>query len=352
MPYVVMKRSDIPAGTLQVLDLEPNTSQRNLTVEPPGQTKYVNPVLNDVVVTYTPAAVQIFRFARGLAAWLITNVSDGTGAFAAGTLTIGAGNAVEGDTFTIGTAPVGGPNRTFTFTAIPSSATDVLIGPTEDATANNFVGVFNSVWNGLFPYVGAVFTGAGVVTMTAVTPGIAANAITLASVGVNLAVSGANLAAGADAAALTATQANTIAADILANVLAFGNLTAPAVAATLAAVNVQIAATVATASITAGQLLHVLDILAGRVYQVPKDTQVETAGGAFSVVPAVGVSGGPGFVVGTLRDVFATGSLTLSVAQGELSGFLDSGFEYAGTPGNPNGEAVVVYNDNGTLFTP
>ena len=31
MPFILMKRSDVPAGTLQVLDLDPNTSLRNLT---------------------------------------------------------------------------------------------------------------------------------------------------------------------------------------------------------------------------------------------------------------------------------------------------------------------------------
>ena len=50
MPYIIMKRDDIPAATLQVLDLDPNTSLRNLTLDVPGQTKYVNPVQNDDVI--------------------------------------------------------------------------------------------------------------------------------------------------------------------------------------------------------------------------------------------------------------------------------------------------------------
>ena len=56
MPYIIMKRDDIPAATLQVLDLDPNTSLRNLTLDVPGQTKYVNPVRNDAPVVHDPQA--------------------------------------------------------------------------------------------------------------------------------------------------------------------------------------------------------------------------------------------------------------------------------------------------------
>ena len=35
MPYIMMKRSDVPAGVLQVLDMDPNTSLRNLTLDVP-----------------------------------------------------------------------------------------------------------------------------------------------------------------------------------------------------------------------------------------------------------------------------------------------------------------------------
>jgi hypothetical protein len=41
MPYMCQMRTDIPNGTLQVLDLWPYTSQRSI-YDPPGQTKYVN----------------------------------------------------------------------------------------------------------------------------------------------------------------------------------------------------------------------------------------------------------------------------------------------------------------------
>lgn len=42
MPFICMARNDIPDGTLQVLDLWPNTSLRNQSIDPPGQTRYIN----------------------------------------------------------------------------------------------------------------------------------------------------------------------------------------------------------------------------------------------------------------------------------------------------------------------
>ena len=40
--YICMKRTDIPDGVLQITDLQPNVSQRNAAIDPPGQTKYIN----------------------------------------------------------------------------------------------------------------------------------------------------------------------------------------------------------------------------------------------------------------------------------------------------------------------
>lgn len=49
MPYICLARTDIPDGTVQVLDLKPNASQ--LTVyDPPAQTRYINRVLNAIPV--------------------------------------------------------------------------------------------------------------------------------------------------------------------------------------------------------------------------------------------------------------------------------------------------------------
>jgi len=87
-----MMRTDIPDGTLQVLDLQPNTSQRNLIYDPPGQTKYVNHCDNDTVATTNVGGVITTNAAyTGVAAYLIDNIESG--GLAAGTGALTAANA-------------------------------------------------------------------------------------------------------------------------------------------------------------------------------------------------------------------------------------------------------------------
>jgi hypothetical protein len=356
MPYIILKRDDIPAGILQILDLDPNTSQRNLTIDPPGQTKYVNPVQNDTVVTFQPGGggtpISTFREVNGLAGWFITNVDDGTGAAATGNITIAAGNVAAGNSVTIDASAIGGPNLTFTFGAgAPVADTDVQVGGTNLISTTNLVARINLPANGYAPYLVATDPGGGVTLLTATTVGTAANAVAMSDVGANI-TADANFAGGVDTNALTAANANTIAQNILDDLVRFGDLTAAAVTMDLAAVNAIVAAEVATAAITAAQLEEVFDILAGRQYVVPARTQIDSNGTTFAVSPAVGTATGPRFIAGTLRDIFVTDSLTISMAVGELAAYTNSDFIYRGTAGNPNGEAVVVINDDGTLFTP
>lgn len=74
MPYICQTRDDIPNGILQVLDLLPNSSQRNLIYDPPGQTKYINRCQNETVgVTALATSAEY----KGLAAYLIDAVADG-----------------------------------------------------------------------------------------------------------------------------------------------------------------------------------------------------------------------------------------------------------------------------------
>ena len=78
MPHIILKRSDIPAGTLQVLDLDPNESQRNLIYDPPGQSKYVDPVVRALpVVGAVGPDLAVTQTVSGLEAWLMANVPDG-----------------------------------------------------------------------------------------------------------------------------------------------------------------------------------------------------------------------------------------------------------------------------------
>jgi hypothetical protein len=350
MPYIIMKRSDVPAGVLQVLDMDPNTSLRNLTLEPVGQTKYIDPVVNDEVVLMQPGGggtpIVFRRAANGLAAWIATNVNDGTGLAAVGAITAIAFPAAPGDTFTVdgqlyvanaGIPRTGGLNDW-----------DPLQGSVA-AIATEIAAAINDPLNGTPPgtVVGLVTAApaAGTVTITANTVGTAGNSIAIAEASASL--TSAPMAGGADADALTAAEINTSADVILDARLRFGNLTLPALTLTLGDINGALVA----GSITAAQLPEVLDILAGRQYEVPNNTQIDSNGSTFDVQPPVGTEGGPGFVAGTLRALFLNDGLPLSFAQGELLGFTDSGFVYGGVAGT-NGEAVVVYNDDGTFFTP
>ena len=72
MPYICLARPDIPDGTVQVLDLKPNTSSRNLIYDPPGQTKYVNRVVNEAV--RGTATGTTYGSANGLSAYLLDRV--------------------------------------------------------------------------------------------------------------------------------------------------------------------------------------------------------------------------------------------------------------------------------------
>lgn len=341
MPFIVLKRGDVPAGVLQVLDLWPNESQRNPVYQPPGQTKYVDPILNDTVATITSGGVITTAAEyRGLAAYLLTNVNDGTGAAAAGTLTVSAAAATAGDTVTIGgvvlTAVAGA--RT------PGSNDFSIASGTNNGIATEITAALNDPANDFTSLVEAT-ANAAVVELDAVTVGTAGNAITLASSdGVFIAVSGATMAGGVDADALTAAEANTSAEDILGNLIGFDDLTQAAVDADLTAMNAEMAA----GELTSDQFVEVMQILAGREYVVPAGTQIQAAS-AFNVQPAVDTPTGPRFT-GGFRSTYATDNLMLSVSQGALSLYMSADFTYKGV-GGAQGEAIVVYNDDGTLYT-
>ena len=79
MPFIVMRRTDIPDGVLQVVDLKPNTSQRSFIYDPgDGQTGYVRNVPSASVVATTNVAGDDLTNAEyvGAAAYLIDNVED------------------------------------------------------------------------------------------------------------------------------------------------------------------------------------------------------------------------------------------------------------------------------------
>lgn len=97
MPYICLARSDIPAGTVQVLDLAPNSSQRHPAYDPPGQTRYLRrPTTTSVGLN--PGGT-LMTDAYGLAAYLLDHVEAG-GTLQAGA-TITCAGVLAADTVTI-----------------------------------------------------------------------------------------------------------------------------------------------------------------------------------------------------------------------------------------------------------
>jgi hypothetical protein len=347
MPRIVMKRSDIPTGLLRYIDLVPNESQRLPPYQPVGQTQYVRAADNDEVVTLGAGPITVPADTYGIAAWLVANVADGPITQSTGTTTVVIGTDSPGDTITIGgviLVAVAGARTT--------GANDFsLAGGTATTVAADIVAAILDPGNDFETIVTAANL-VGVVTFTAVPLGTLGDAVTLAtSNAVGFAVSGAFLAGGVSDTALTAADANTIAQDILDNVIAFGDTASAAIAATLGNLNTEVTATAGSAGITAAQLPDILDVLAGRDYLIPAGSQVEDGSGNFDPQPPAGSTTGPGFVDGTLRPVYTTGALRVSVTGGNLAGMLRDDFNYLEATGT-NLEAVVVYDDDGTILVP
>lgn len=224
--YVCVRRSDIPEGTLQVLDLDPNESQRNLVYTAPGQTKYLNYLQNDVVSTFSDLAGNryVSRDTWGLAAYLIDHIEAG------------------------------------------------------------------------------------------------------------------GLAAGTDA--LTAVQANNIAAAIIAEVVAGNDLDLPSIDAVISGV---VADTELTNTVSAsnGSVSDVLMILSGARYVVPAGSMRSGTGGTVFVAVPDGH-----FAPGTYRQLYDTSSFKLSNASGRIHAMKSHDFEFKGV----SSSAVTVYDEHGFVI--
>jgi hypothetical protein len=344
MPYIIQKRSDIAAGVLQTLDLQPNTSIREEAYKPHGQTAYrIVPPVATVALTNAAGTITFTNAAEGLAAWFLTNVANGGAVAASGVLT-GALNFADTETVTIGA-------KVYTFQAVLTNVDgNVLVGGTLAASIQNLLNAINlgagagvayAAATTAHPSVTATGSTGTTLTVTAITVGTAGNSIATTETAANAAWGAATLAGGVDAAALTAAQADQNVTDILG--LLGWNVAGAATALNLAAIN----GAITTGTILAADVASILDILAGRQYLVPAGVQIET-GAAFTVSPAVGVTGGPNFDVDAgFRRIYEAGSLRISFNEGRLSRWADNAYVFGGN----TGAAVAVYNDDGTLYT-
>ena len=75
--FVCRLRTDLPAGAVQITDLLPNTSQRNLVYQPVGQSGYCPPLYQDDTVTGNVAANVTTKALSGLAAWAADGIAVG-----------------------------------------------------------------------------------------------------------------------------------------------------------------------------------------------------------------------------------------------------------------------------------
>lgn len=76
MPFICLTQ-DLPDGIVNILDLAPNTSLRNLIIDAPGQTRYLNRVVVDNLVQFSTTTGFIGRELDGLGAYIVDRVDAG-----------------------------------------------------------------------------------------------------------------------------------------------------------------------------------------------------------------------------------------------------------------------------------
>ena len=137
MPYICLARSDVPEGTVQVLDLQPNSSQGVPAYTPGGQTRYVNRVQNETSMVRPNGTLDEDQI-DGLSAYLLDRVEPGGLETASSTLTMTSPH--NGDTVDIAGV---------TFTAVENAATGFIqmAGPQNGDTVTVKTVVFTCVEN-------------------------------------------------------------------------------------------------------------------------------------------------------------------------------------------------------------
>jgi len=97
MPFICLANANIPDGTLQITDLWPNESQRNQSIDPPGQNRYLRrPGTGQPKVNILTGNVEGIRADsnlatfEGLAAYLVDKVEPGALAQATGDVILAA----------------------------------------------------------------------------------------------------------------------------------------------------------------------------------------------------------------------------------------------------------------------
>lgn len=178
-------------------------------------------------------------------------------------------------------------------------------------------------------------TSSNVVSSPLVTQGLAAYLIS------HVELDGANAQNGA----ISAAQANAAALAIIADARTGAVLDLAAINTIL---NNEITVdTELDAGNSTGTVADVMAILAGRVFQLPAGYVVWPDDGDPTTWVGMDAATTAASFVGAFRTLYPTDSFLMSFAQGDLSVFSSASFTYKGV----TGAAVVVYNDDGSLYT-
>lgn len=134
MPFICLANANVPNGVLQVTDLWPNESQRNGSIDPPGQTCYVNRPVTDpiglsgagpILVAGIRESADLFVLS-GLAAYLADRIDPGGSEAATGAVT--AVGPLVGDTLRF-TGPGGVLTQDFMAVENFATATVTVVEP-------------------------------------------------------------------------------------------------------------------------------------------------------------------------------------------------------------------------------
>lgn len=403
MPYICLTRSDIPDGILQILDLVPNTSLRS-DLDPPGQTKYINRVVNNPLRLDGATPPGVTADSDGLQAYLFDNVE--AGGTVEETVEIELASVVAGDRIIID-GPAG---AAVTLTAVSGAPTRAngefqMDTGTDQGTSDDLVATISNatVQTAITTSIGAgtslVATNAGgtstTVTLTAGnrpgTPYLATtvaeddgNPATTTSGRITLTSGDGDSDQEVNMGRPTAVWSVSDVADAADAIIA--RMDAGATGMTLANINTDLASVVAGTELTnaggslsGGAVADILRILSGEVYRVERGSTALAGGGAFTFVNTVNDSqmvggewrplaiGGDAESVDIkpVRGTTQTDALNLSLLVGHLSKlsatvntlFPDAGIPLTHSQPGPrtaqatNVRLVVVYDDDGTLLS-
>jgi hypothetical protein len=335
MPHIVLIRSDIQEGSLNILDLKPNTSLKNLAYDPKGQTRYGYRPANEAIATSGTGPIITRLQYEGLAAYLIDRVQAGTGA----ALTADEANTAANDII----AAIGGA---LTITdintllgavvpgtelegaaATPATGTMIVTGPTSPGDSLVLNGTLLTRTGGPRTSGGDDFdgtlSGAALITEIAAAINDPANSF---SAGLIAVANGTTLEL---AAAVPGTAGNSY--TLSANEFTGGTYVFSA--GTLLGG--------ADAIASSGSVADVMRLISGDRYVLPKGSVVDTDGSTFDPTESGAFEGGESKV-----DVSGFFNISLNDSKGYLFNLKSSDYTYLGVAG----AAIVVYDEEGNVL--